>query len=146
MPATSMLAHVGEQHRDVLLVAQHPPDRRGDVARRQRRRRDLVQQRLEEMVVVAVDQRDADRRARERPRRVEAAEAAADDHDVWKRSRSVHVLVRVQSVAVRRVRGSVPVGVRCYRKSHGPSVVSRAQRPARRAGVGRRNRLPARLS
>ena len=75
------LAHVRQQHLDVLLVAQDPANRRRDVARRQRRRRHLIQQRLEEMVVVAIEQRDADVRARERARRVEPAESAADDHD-----------------------------------------------------------------
>ena len=48
---------------DVLLAAQDPADRRRDVARRQRRGRDLIQQRLEQVVVVAIEQRDADRRA-----------------------------------------------------------------------------------
>ena len=45
-------------------------------------RRHLVEQRLEEVVVGAVDDRDPDRLAAERPGGEEAAEAAADDHDV----------------------------------------------------------------
>ena len=72
---------IGEQHFDVLLSAQHPTDRRRDVAGRERRGRDLIQQRLKEMVVVPVEQRDADRRAGERARRVKPAETAADDDD-----------------------------------------------------------------
>ena len=47
---------VREQHRDVLLPAQHPADRRRDVAGRQRGRGDLVEERLEQMVVVAIEQ------------------------------------------------------------------------------------------
>lgn len=74
------LARVGQQHVDVLLVAQDPADRRRDVAGRQRRGGHLVQERLKEMVVVAIEQRDARRRAGKRPRRVQSAEAAADDH------------------------------------------------------------------
>jgi hypothetical protein len=62
-------------------VAQHAADRRGDVARGERRGRDLVQQRLEEVVVVPVDQGDVDRRAIERARRAQAPEPAADDDD-----------------------------------------------------------------
>jgi hypothetical protein len=73
---------VGEQHRDVLLMAQHPADRRRDVARRQRGGGHLVEQRLEQMVVVAIEQRDANRCARQRARGVQAAEPAAENHDM----------------------------------------------------------------
>ena len=143
-----MSSHVGEQHRDVRLPAQHPPDRRRDVARRQRRRRDLIQQRLEQMVVVAIEQRDAHRRAGERPRRVEAAEAAADDDDVGAYRSRFSVLgsqfVFTFGSGVRRSWfGSC---VRCYRDCHGSRLIARAQRPARRTGIGRRHRVPARLS
>ena len=50
-----------------------------DVGRRERRRRDLIEQRLEDVVVRAIDQRDVHRRTLERARRVQSAEAAADD-------------------------------------------------------------------
>jgi hypothetical protein len=62
-------------------VAQHGSDRGGDVARGECRGRDLVQQRLEQVVVVLVDQRDVDRRAVQRPRSAQSPEAAADDDD-----------------------------------------------------------------
>ena len=65
----SIGAHLREQHLDVFLVAEDPADRRRDVARRQRCRRHLVQQRLEQVIVVAIEQRDAHvarRRARAR--------------------------------------------------------------------------------
>ena len=54
------------------LLAQQPADRRRDVARRQRRRRDLIEQRLEDVVVGAIDDRDVDGRvcAARAPRRV----------------------------------------------------------------------------
>ena len=35
------------------------------------------------MVVVTIDERHADRRPTEGARRVEAAESAADNHDMW---------------------------------------------------------------
>ena len=53
-----------------------------DVARRKRRRRDLIQQRLEDVVIPPIEQRDRHVGAGARARR-ETAEAAADDHDVW---------------------------------------------------------------
>ena len=74
--------HLGQLDPDVLLLAQ----RRGGSAARSARAermpgRDLVEQRLEEVVVAAVDQRDVDRPAAEEPGGGQAAEAAADDHD-----------------------------------------------------------------
>ena len=74
---------LGQQHARVVVVAQHPADRRGDVARRQAGRGHLIQQRLEDVVIVAVDQRHSHRRAPERLGGKQPAEAAADDHDVW---------------------------------------------------------------
>ncbi len=49
---------------------------------RQPRRGHLIQQRLEHVVVVAVDQRDAARRAGQAPGRGQAGKSAADDDDV----------------------------------------------------------------
>ena len=51
--------HVGEQGRDLRPVAQEIADRPGDLRGRQRGGRDLIEQRLEQMVVAAVDQGDA---------------------------------------------------------------------------------------
>jgi hypothetical protein len=73
---------LGEQHRHVRLLAEYPPDWRGHVARRQRCRGDLIQQRLEQVIVVAIEQRHPNRCACERLRGFEAAEAAADDDHV----------------------------------------------------------------
>ena len=56
-------AHGGEQGRDLGAVAQQIADRPGDLGGRQRRGRDLIEQRLEQMMVAPVDQRDRDRRA-----------------------------------------------------------------------------------
>ena len=73
-----------EQHLDVRLPAQDPADRRRDVAGRQRRHRHLIEQRLEDVMVAAVEDRHADARAPQRAGGIEAAEAAADDDDMGK--------------------------------------------------------------
>ena len=48
----------------------------------QRRGRDLIEERLEQVVIAAIEQRDAHRRVGQRARAVEPAESAADDDDV----------------------------------------------------------------
>ncbi len=83
-------SRIGQQHLDVLLVSENPADRRRDVAGRQRGRGHLIQQGLKDVVVVAVEERDADRSARERPRRVESAETSADDDDMGVHGSTVH--------------------------------------------------------
>ena len=82
--------HLAEQHARVPLAAQDAADRRRDLRRRQAGRRDLVQQRLERVVVLAVDEREIDVLAREPARRLEAGEAAADDDDVLARGHVAH--------------------------------------------------------
>ena len=52
--------HFAEHDLYRLLAAEDAADGLGDVGRRQRRRRDLVEQRLEQMMVVTVDHRHAD--------------------------------------------------------------------------------------
>lgn len=51
---------VAEQHFDIALLAQDVAQRRGDIRCRQAGGGDLVQQRLEQVMVLAVDQGDAD--------------------------------------------------------------------------------------
>ncbi len=70
-----------EQHRRVALPAQDGADRPCDVGRRQAGRRDLIEQRLEQVIVVPVDDRDVGVDARERLRGEQAAESCADDDD-----------------------------------------------------------------
>ena len=52
---------------DVVSVAENAADRRRDVRRRQACGRHLVKQRLEQMVVVLIDQRDVERACRQAP-------------------------------------------------------------------------------
>ena len=70
-----------EQHFDVLLPAENPADRRGDVARRERRHRHLIQQRLEHVMVAPIDDRDLHRLTSKRAGRVQPTETSADNHD-----------------------------------------------------------------
>ena len=65
-----------------MLAPQNMADRPGDLGRRKRRRRHLVQERLEAMVVLPVKERDRNGRAAQRLGGLEAAEACADDDDV----------------------------------------------------------------
>ena len=74
-----------EDHSGVRLPRENTADRSGDVGRRQGRGRDLVQQRLKQMMVAPIDERDPNRRPPERPRRTQAGETAADDDHVWRR-------------------------------------------------------------
>ena len=53
--------HLGQLDLDISMAAQNASDRRGDLARREDPGRHLVEQRLEEVVVVAVHQRHPDR-------------------------------------------------------------------------------------
>ena len=71
--------HHPEYGRDVLAVVEHRSDRPRDLRRRQRRGRDLVQKRLEEVMIALVDQGDVDRRPLQALHRPQAAEAGADD-------------------------------------------------------------------
>jgi hypothetical protein len=64
----------------VALMAKDVQERRRDVSLRQHSRRDLIEQRLEEMVRLPVDDRDVDRSSPQRLRGGQAAEAAPYDH------------------------------------------------------------------
>ena len=63
------------------LTAENAADRAGDIGRRQARRGDLVEERLEKMIVAAIDDGDVRRAAAERPRRAQAAKSGAENDD-----------------------------------------------------------------
>ena len=69
-----------QQGRDILAPAKEMPDRPGDLRGRERRRRRLIEQRLKQMVVASIDDRDLDRRAGKPVHGLEPAEPGAD-HD-----------------------------------------------------------------
>ena len=61
---------------------QHVPQRRRDVAGRKHAGRDLVEQRLEQMVIAPIDERHVDIGVAEQPGRGKTAEAAAHNDDL----------------------------------------------------------------
>ena len=73
--------HRGEQGGDVMARAQQVPDRPGDFRRCKRGCCDLIEQRLKQVMVAAVDERDVHRCACEVVRRFKSAKSPADDHD-----------------------------------------------------------------
>ena len=73
--------HPSHHHVDVLLALEDAPRRVGDVVGVEPGRGHLVEQRLEQVVVVRVDEHDVDRRLRQRLGGGEAAEARSHDHD-----------------------------------------------------------------
>jgi hypothetical protein len=96
--------HVGQQNRDIA-----PPkkgaDRPSDICRRQRRRRHLIKQGLEAMVVVPVEDGDVHGSVPQSPRGIEPPKASADDNDL-----------RPCGITLRLIRSSSPImlGVGCH--------------------------------
>jgi len=78
---------IGHQHRCIVLLPQDVPDRPGDLRRRQRSGRDLIEQRLKAVVVLAIDQGHVDGRAGEGLRGHESAEARPDNDHLGPRLR-----------------------------------------------------------
>ena len=70
----------GEQCRDIPALAQKMADWPSDLRRRKRGGRDLIEQRLEQVMIATVDNGDADRRAGEAINGLEPAKSGAD-HD-----------------------------------------------------------------
>ena len=73
---------LAKQHARVPGTPQDPSDRRGDVTGRQRRGRNLIQQRLKDVMVAAIQQRDLGVGLSKRLRGRESPETAANDHDM----------------------------------------------------------------
>src|SRR6516165_3933527 len=71
----------GEGHCDIPLCADDAADRCGDIGRRKTRGCDLIEQRLEQMIVVPIDQRDLARGSGQRLGRGQPAEAGTHNHD-----------------------------------------------------------------
>src|SRR5262249_46174405 len=77
--------HLAEDHRGVALSSEDAANRGGDLPRAQDRRRHLIQQRLEQMMVLTIDQDDVDLGLPEGLRGGEATEASPHDHDARRR-------------------------------------------------------------
>ena len=82
--------HLREKYADIGLLPQDEPDRPGDIGRRQGRGGDLIQQRLETVMVLPVKQNDVHRRMRQRPRRFKSGKTAADDDHLRTRGFLLH--------------------------------------------------------
>ena len=76
-----MTSAIANSH--IALFPKQMANRRGDVARRQRGSRDLVEQRLKEVVIRPVNQSDANRCVPQGAGRGEPAETTAHDHHMW---------------------------------------------------------------
>jgi hypothetical protein len=70
-----------QEHAEVFLLHLELTDRRGDLGRREHRRRHLVEQWLKDVVIAPVNQDDIDISMPQRACRGDAGEAAADDDD-----------------------------------------------------------------
>jgi len=74
------LAHFCQQDFSVPVAPYNPPNRRGNLARRQRRRRHLIQERLKDEVIRPVDERHVGVGALERLCGGDPAESTADNY------------------------------------------------------------------
>ncbi len=83
---------LGQQRGDVAAAAEQVPDWPGDLGGGKRGGGDLIEQRLETMMVDPVDEGHVDRRALERFRRLDPAEAGADNDDLGARIRHERLL------------------------------------------------------
>src|SRR5262249_32715360 len=101
-------SHFGQKHLDVFLMTKNPADWRRDVSRRQRGGRYLVEQRLEDVVVVTIEQGDANRSSLQGARGVKPAKPASNDHNV----RHVHSMSSEPPLEPRTWN---PKPRRCYR-------------------------------
>ena len=72
---------LGHQHLGVLVPAQERAKRIADVGGLELGRGRLIEQRLKDVVVLPVDERDLNRRVPQRAHGREPAEATAEDHD-----------------------------------------------------------------
>ena len=73
---------LSQQDADVAGALEDRAQGIGDLTRRERPGRDLVRERLKEMEVAAIDERDLDRRTPQPRHRLQAAETSADDDNV----------------------------------------------------------------
>src|SRR5439155_12713945 len=80
---------VAHQHVAISLVFENRTQRRGDVGGRELASGDLVEERLKEMKVATIDERELDRRAPQRAGGGQTAEATADDDDAMRFSAGI---------------------------------------------------------
>jgi hypothetical protein len=82
---------LGLQHADIAHMREQAADRDRDIRGAERRHRDLVQQRLEQMMILAIEQRHSHAGHVAQPLgRIDARETRADDEDLLHSSRCSH--------------------------------------------------------
>ena len=74
--------HFGENHLNVFVFSKNTAHRAGNVRRREGSGRDLIKERLKEVIVGAIDDRHVHWFVGQVFGRLEAAEAGTDNHDV----------------------------------------------------------------
>ena len=84
----------GKQRRHLLASTQQMANRPGDFGRGERGGRDLIEQRLEQMMVAAVDQGDLHRRTGKPEGALQPTETGADDHHAMRLFRRAHYGMR----------------------------------------------------
>ncbi len=129
--------HLTEHHASVALALKDAAQRRGDLPGRQRTGSDLVEQRLEQVEIAAIDQRDLDRRAAQTSHRPQATEAPTDHHNPMWVSGPVH---DARMSPRRRPSDRVLVGF-CDGHASGDAHVSLLGLGGRHAGGARRVRV-----
>ncbi len=97
--------HLRQDDPQRLVVPQHVADGGSDLPLREDAGRHLVEQRLEEVMVRAVDERDPHGRTLERASGKEPSEAASDDHDMVPRVAAHAHSSRSTTVWTYRARG-----------------------------------------
>jgi hypothetical protein len=80
-PLQIEVGDLGKVHPHVLVLAYDVSDRRRDLTVRQQARRHLIEQRVKQVVVSQIDQRDIDVLAPEPPGSRETTESFTSDHD-----------------------------------------------------------------
>jgi hypothetical protein len=95
---------LAQQRRDFLAFVHQLPDGPGDLGGTERRRRHLVKERLEQMVVPAVNQRDVRVDALQFLDGGEPTKSPTDDDDLWSVGHSVHQSRAPQEVCLRSLR------------------------------------------
>src|SRR3546814_3277314 len=93
--------HVAHDHPDIAIVAEQRTDRDGDIGRVERGGCNLIEQRLEQMIITPVDQRDTQWQLLEPVRGGEPTKARAHDHHMRPTLRYVLVIAIKQYISVK---------------------------------------------
>ena len=100
----------GEHHADILLPLGELPDRGGDLRRRENGGRDLVKQRLENVVIAPVDQDDVNVASFQGAGRSDSGKSGADDHHaLLPHTGGIRCRRKFAGAGLDHVRGPLPI-------------------------------------